>query len=172
MEVFEAIQARRSVRAYDPRPIPDDVLMKILEVGRISPSANNFQPWHFIVIKDSKKREILSKRRWTKFLTEAPVVLVGCGDKVKSPEFYVIDVSIALQQMVIAATAEGIGTCWIGDFDKKIVRNLVKLPNRYKVICLIALGYPKEEIDTMAIIERTHDRKRLDEIVSYEEFSS
>jgi len=170
LEVFDAFQMRKSVRAYDQRQIPDDVLTKVLEAGRISPSANNAQPWHFIVVKDFEKRKTLSKRRWTKFLTEAPIVLVGCGDRGRSPDFNVIDVSIALQQMVIAATAEGLGTCWIGDFDEKIVRDLVKIPDKFDVVCMLAMGYPREKLDLGAKIIRARSRKKLEEIVSYEEY--
>jgi nitroreductase len=170
LEVFDALRIRKSVRAYELKQIPDEVLMKVLEAGRISPSANNAQPWHFIVIKDFDKRKTLSKRRWTKFLSEAPVVLVGCGDRGRSPDFNVIDVSIALQQMVIAATAEGLGTCWIGDFDGKTVRDLVKIPDKFDVVCMLAMGYPREKLDMAAKIIRARSRKKLDEIVSYEEY--
>jgi len=170
LEVFDAIQARKSVRSYEQRQIPDDVLTKVLEAGRISPSANNAQPWHFIVVTDFEKRKVLSKRRWTKFLTEAPVVLVGCGDRGRSPDFNVIDVTIALQQMVIAATAEGLGTCWIGDFDEKIVKELLKVPAKFGVVCMLAMGYPRDKLDLTANIARTRSRKKMGDFVSYEEF--
>ncbi|TFH14261.1 hypothetical protein E4H04_10530, partial [Candidatus Bathyarchaeota archaeon] len=76
MEVYDAIMTRRSVRAYDNKPIPDDILLKVLEAGRAAPSASNAQPWHFIVVKNPGKREVLSKRMFTRFLAESPVVLV------------------------------------------------------------------------------------------------
>lgn len=170
MEVADAVKVRRSVRAYDPKEIPADVLERILEAGRISPSANNTQPWHFIVIKDAEKRKVLSKRTWTKFLTESPVVIVGCGDEKKAEEWYVIDVSIALQTMVLAATSEGIGTCWIGDFDEDKVRDLCKIPEKFRVVCLIAMGYPREKFDLSKVFTAGKRRKALTEIVSYEEF--
>ena len=170
LEVYEAIKIRKSVRAYDTKPIPDDVLMRVLEAGRAAPSANNAQPWHFIVVKSPEKREILSKRMFTRFLVESPVVLVGCGEKNK--RFHVVDVSIAMQQMVLAATAEGLGTCWIGDFDDKVVRDLLKIPEMYNIVCLLAMGYPREKVDLAAKLMRTRSRKKMEEVVSYEEFGN
>lgn len=169
LEVSEAIKIRKSVRAFDSKEIPEEVLARILEAGRISPSASNVQSWHFIVVKDAEKRKILSQHRWTKFLTESPVVIVGCGDK-RDPDWYVIDVSIALQTMVLAATGEGIGTCWIGDFDEDEVRKLCKIPTDFGVVCLIAMGYPREKFDISKALTGGSRRKALSKIVSYEEF--
>jgi nitroreductase len=168
MDVYEAIKSRRSVRAYETKQIPDDVLMRILEAGRAAPSASNSQPWHFIVVKSQEKREILSKRMFTKFLMESPVVIVGCGEREK--RFHLVDVSIAMQQMVLASTAEGLGTCWIGDFNEKVVRDLLKLPNKYNVVCLLAVGYEREKFDITDKLLRTHNRKKIEEIISLEEF--
>ncbi len=168
--MYEAIKIRKSVRAYDPTPIPDEVLTRVLETGRAAPSANNAQPWHFIVVKNPDKREVLSKRMFTRFLVESPVVLVGCGEREK--RFHVVDVSIAMQQMVLAATAEGLGTCWIGDFDEKIIRDLLKVPERYDIVCLLAMGYPREKLDLAAKLMRTQSRKKMENIVSSEEFGN
>lgn len=143
--------------------------MKILESARISPSANNAQPWHFIVVADSEKRKVFSRERWAKFLTESPMVIVGCGDKKRSPDWNVIDVTIAMQTMVLTATAEGIGTCWIGSFDEDNVRKLCKIPENLNVICLLALGYPREKLDLGREIGGKR-RKAMMEIVSFEEF--
>lgn len=84
MEVFEAIRKRHSVRAYLPNRVPKDKLEKILEAARLAPSAGNIQPWHFIVVMNTRKRKKLSEGgRFAKFLSESPVVIVGCGDKKK-----------------------------------------------------------------------------------------
>jgi nitroreductase len=170
LEVYEAIKIRKSVRAYDTKPIPDDVLMRVLEAGRAAPSANNGQPWHFIVVKSREKREVLSKRIFARFLLESPIVIVGCADR--RGRFHVVDVSIAMQQMVLAATAEGLGTCWIGDFDEKVIRELLRVPEKYGVVCLLALGYPKEKLELAAKFLGTRSRKRIESIVSYEEFGN
>ena len=144
MDVFEAIQKRRSVRAYKSTPIPEEKLMKILEAGRLAPSASNIQPWHFIVVKDPEKRKKLAKSKWARFLAEAPVVIVGCGNQKASPKWFMVDVAIAMQNMVLAATGEGLGTCWVGSFNEKEVKELLKIPENYRVIALLAVGYPRE----------------------------
>jgi nitroreductase len=170
LEVYEAIKIRKSVRSYDATPVPDDVLRRILEAGRVAPSANNGQPWHFIVVKSQEKREVLSRRMFARFLLESPIVIVGCGDK--GARFNVVDVSIAMQQMVLAATAEGLGTCWIGDFDEKIIRELLRVPEKFGVVCLLALGYPRENLGLAAKLLGTRSGKRIESIVSYEEFGN
>ncbi|MDH4122749.1 MAG: nitroreductase family protein [Thermoplasmata archaeon] len=170
MEVYETLQKRKSTRSYDARSIPDDVLGRVLEAGRIAPSAVNYQPWHFIVVKEQERRDILSKAPFARFLKESPVVIVGCGDSRKSPKWHVVDVAIAMQQIVIAATSEGLGTCWIGSFYEDKVRNLLKIPDRYRVVALLAVGYPKEKSSILGKLKRSTSRKDLSEIVSMEEF--
>jgi len=170
MEVFDAIERRKSVRAFDHKPIPEDVLMKILEAGRIAPSASNIQPWHFVVVRDQKKREALSSGKYAGFLKESPVVIVGCGDKKKSPKWNIIDVTIALENMVLAATGEGVGTCWIGSFDEEEVRRVVNVPPSCQVVAMLAVGYPRESLDLTSKIVGTRRRKSIEEIVSFEEF--
>jgi len=172
MDVFEAVQTRRSIRAYDSKPVPEDVLEKILESARLAPSAGNLQPWHFIVVKDSRKREKISEGRiFAGFLKESPVVIVGCGVQKASPEWYTVDVTIAMQNMVLTATSEGLGTCWIGDFNENQVKETLKIPENLRVVALLALGYPREKLDLIARIEKIIRRKKLlKEIVSFEEY--
>ncbi|MBS7659600.1 MAG: nitroreductase family protein [Candidatus Bathyarchaeia archaeon] len=171
MEVFEAIQARRSVRAYEPEPIPMDVLSRVLEAARLAPSAENIQPWHFIVVTDAEKRRKLAEAPFAGFLKEAPIVIVGCGNQKASPKWFMIDVAIAMQNMVLAATAEGLGTCWVGSFKEDRVKELLKIPEDYRVVALLAMGYPRKRLDLQgSIIHLIRRRKKLEEIVSYEEF--
>jgi nitroreductase len=99
----------------------------------------NSQPWHFVVVTDPKKREVLSEGRYAKFLVESPVVIVGCADAKKSPMWSVVDVTIAMQQMVLAAMAEGLGTCWIGSFSEDRVRTLREVPGEHKVVAVLAV---------------------------------
>ena len=171
MEVFEAIRKRRSVRAYMSTPIPKEQLEKILEAARLAPSASNIQPWHFIVVTDPEKRNALSKSRFAKFLAEAPVIIVGCGDRKASPKWYKVDVSIAMQNMALAATALGLGTCWVGSFDEKKVKELLKIPEKFEVIALLAVGYPREKLDLSAkLLHLFRRRKKLEQIASLEEY--
>lgn len=171
METYEAIRSRISVRSYSMKPVPDEVLDRVLETGRIAPSASNYQPWHFIVVTDPKKRAALSGGRWAKFLKECPVVIVGCGDKKKSPGWNVVDVSIALQQMVIAATAEGLGTCWIGSFYEDRVKKALNIPEKWGVVAMLTVGYPKKDSD-LDPSNANRSRKDFGEIVSQEEFGT
>jgi len=171
MDVFEAIQVRRSVRTYEQTPIPKEKLEKILEAARLAPSAMNLQPWHFIVVTDKSKREKLSQAPFAKFLRDAPVVIVGCGNHKVSPKWYKVDVAIAMQNMVLAATGEGLGTCWIGSFNEKEVKELLKIPEEHRVVALLALGYPRRKLDIKSrILNLARRRKKLEEIVSYEEY--
>jgi len=172
MDVFDAIQTRRSIRSYLPDPIPEEVLKKILEAGRLAPSANNRMPWNFIVVKDPGKRKAMAESgTYGRFLTESPVVIVGCGDRKAASKWYAVDTTIALENMVIAATAEGVGTCWIGSFDEQKVKNLLKVPDDFSVIALVAMGYPKEGLDLRELaLKLVRPRKGIEKVTSSEEF--
>ena len=138
----------------------------------MAPSAMNYQPWHFILVTDDGKKRAMSKARYAGFLKECPVVIVGCGDRKKSPDWHVVDVAIALQNMVLTATAEGLGTCWIGSFDENMIREMLKVPDRWSIVALLALGYPKRKMDLTSLLVRSKSRKGLSEIVSHEEFGA
>jgi nitroreductase len=171
MEVFEAIQKRHSVRAYESTSVPEEKLMRILEAGRLAPSAGNIQPWHFIVVRDFEKRKKLAEARWAKFLAESPIVIVGCGDQKASPRWFMVDVAIAMQNMVLTAVSEGLGTCWVGSFDEDEVRRMLKIPDNYRIVALLAIGYPREKFDlTEKVLHLIRRRKKIEEIVSFEEF--
>lgn len=171
MDVFEAIKRRRSIRNYEPTPVPREKLEKILEAARLAPSASNIQPRHFVVVTNAEKRKALSAGMFARFLKQAPLVIVACGDEKKSPKWYAIDVAIAVENMVLAATGEGLGTCWIGSFDETKVRNVLKIPRHLRVVVLLAVGYPsgKESLASKAL-RLIRKRKSLEEIVSFEEY--
>jgi nitroreductase len=172
MDFYEVIKKRRSIRAYKPDPISDEVLRRILEAGRLAPSAKNIQPWKFIVVKDPQIRAQLAKAsRNQAFISEAPVVI--CAVALKDIAFgrmggywnsYPVDVAIALEHIILAATNEGLGTCWIGAYDEKAVKEVLKIPENVQVIALTPLGYPKE-------IPECRPRKDLSEIISYDYYS-
>jgi len=172
MDVFEAIQKRRSIRAYEPTPIPKEKLEKILEAARLAPSAGNIQPWHFIVVTDSEKRKMLARGgRYARFLKQSPVVIVGCGDQKASPNWFVVDTAIAMQNMVLTATNEGLGTCWIGSFNEHHVIGMLNIPENFKVVALLAIGYSRKKLDIqVSVLHLIRRRKRLKKIVSLEEF--
>jgi nitroreductase len=173
MDVFEAIQKRRSIRNYKPTPVPTGKLVKILEAARLAPSASNVQPRHFIVVTDDATKEDLSAGIFARFLKQVPVVIVACGDEKKAKKWYAIDVAIAVQNMVLAATGEGLGTCWIGSFNENRVRNLLKIPENLRVVVLLAIGYPQDkEALTYKIFRMVVKRKSLDEIASLNEYGN
>jgi len=161
MTLLDVIFNRRSIRRYRVEPVSDQVMRNILEAGRLAPSANNAQPWHFIVVTDQKLKHSLSQRRWAGFVKDAAFLVVGCGDS--NNKWSTVDVTIALENMVIAAEAQGVGSCWIGDFDQDEVRGLLGIPENLKVVALISFGYPAEK-------PYPQSRRSLEEIVHYNRF--
>ncbi len=171
MDVFEAAQERKSIRAYQDKPVPREKLEKILEAGRLAPSAKNLEPWHFIAVTDAEKRKALSGGMWAKFLAQAPLVIVACGDKKASPKWYAIDVALAVENMVLTAVSEGLGTCCVGSFNEKEVKAVVKVPENFEVLILLAVGYPGDKIDLSSkLLNLVRTRKSLSEVASEEEY--
>jgi nitroreductase len=171
MDVFEAIKNRKSNRSYETTPIPKEKLAKILEAARLAPSAGRLQPWHFIVVTEAEKRKELSRGIFAEFLAETPVVIVACGDTKASPDWCYIDVAIAVENMVLAATGEGLGTCWVGSFDEEQVKALLKIPSNYAVVVLLAVGYTHEKVDVAGkLVQLVRGRKKLEDITSAEEY--
>ena len=173
MEVFEAIQNRHSARSYLPDKVQSEKLVKILQAARLAPSAGNIQPWHFIIITDQQMRKKLSKGRYAKFLVESPIVIVGCGDRLASPNWHIVDTTIAMQNMVLTATSEGLSTCWIGSFNEGQVKGLLEIPERFRVVALLALGYRREAMDLSGkVLHFFRRKKKLEKIASLERFGN
>ena len=172
MDVFDAIQKRKSVRSYEDKPVSKKTLVKILEAARVAPSAKNVQPWHFIVITDKRKREELSKGIFAKWLHNAPAVIAACGDTKASPKWYAVDTALALENMILAATGEGLGTCCVGSFDEGDVKKLLGIPESLRVVALLAVGYASEKKSVTSKLFSFVKRKRktLEEIVSLEAY--
>ena len=152
MDVFSAISNRRSIRAYSDKPIEDEKLNRVLEAGRLAPSAKNRQDWKFVVVKDPEIRHKLAlAARGQRFVGQAPVVLVGCGTE---PTYvmpcgqpaYSVDVSIAFSFMMLEATELGLGTCWLGAFDEEEVKKILGVPPEARVVAMMPLGYSAEGI--------------------------
>jgi len=160
-ELLEVIYRRRSVRKYEKKPIPEEILKAILDAGRLAPTAKNLQPWHFIVVRDPEIKRKLIFTDWNNFIEEASVVIVGCGEMDK--KWAVVDVAIALQNMVIAAEALGLGSCWIGAFEEEEVKRALGVPDHLKVVAMITIGYPAERPEPPP-------KKKLEEIVHFEKF--
>ena len=170
-DVFEAVQERRSIRAYQDKLVSREKLEKILEAGRLAPSAKNLEPWHFIAVTDAAKRKVLSKGMFAKFIAESPVVIVACGDKEASPDWYAIDVALAVENMVLTAVSEGLSTCCVGSFNEKEVKAAVGVPEKFEVLVLLAMGYARDKVDLSSkILHLARSRKTLSEVASEETF--
>jgi len=152
------IQARRSVRKYQDKPVEREKIVACLEAARLAPSAENVQPWRFVVIDEPLLIEKFSSSvfsgiyRATRFAARAPVIVVilarldilanKIGKQIQGIHYYLIDTGIAGQHFVLRAQELGLGTCWIGWFNVRAVRKALNIPRSYKVVSLMTLGYP------------------------------
>ena len=167
MEITEAIRLRRSIRNYQDRPIEQEKLIRILEAGRLAPSARNLQDWKFIVVRDKEKRQKLSEAAMGQpHVARAPVVIAACATQTENvmtcgQYCYPIDLAIAVDHMSLAAMAEGLGTCWIGAFHEDKVKDILGVPEKIRVAIMMTLGYPAES-------PAARPRKKLEEIVAYD----
>lgn len=170
MEVRHAIQTRRSIRAYEPREVEENKLSRVLDAGRLSPSASNRQERRFVVVSDAGKRKALSEAANNQsFVAEAPLVIAACSVETEyvmkcGQMAYPIDTAIAVDHMTLQAVEEGLGTCWIGAFDEKKAKEILNIPDNVRIVQLLTLGYP-------SALPRPTPRKSLDEIVMQEKWS-
>ena len=171
MDVADAVKARRSVRKYKSTPVPEEALKKVLNAARLAPSAANLQPWKFVIVMDEDvKRQLAAACNSMNWISRAPIVIVACanmdvaiamiGGYMNSAP---VDVAIALTQMSLVATSEGLGTCWIGAFKEEKVAALLNIPKDCRVVSVMTLGYPDEAPGNPG-------RKNISEIVSYNKF--
>ena len=146
--MLDVIRNRYSCRSFESTPVSDEALKQILEAAFCAPSANNSRPWEIIAVRDAATRTQLSQvHQWAGMCAEAPVVLVMCGDTRKSPSWWVDDVAAATQNVLLAAEALSLGTCWVGVHagggrPETVVRDALGIPEHVRVLGLIALGTP------------------------------
>ena len=168
--VLEVIKKRQSVRSYQDKEIPEKILQQILEAGRLAPSANNRQPWKFIVVKDKDlRKKLVPACKNQKFIWEASVIIVGCATnlnyKMGNGEYsYPIDLAIALDHISLQATSLGLGSCWIGTFYQDQVKKILDVPEEVRVVALMPVRYPKE-------LGLKSGRKPLSENICYNKYS-
>lgn len=145
MEVLEAIKTRRSIRRYRPDPVPDSLIATVLEAGRWAPSAGNSQPWSFTVFSDAEvKSKVTRCFLYGWFLDEAPVGIAVSVDP-RASSCPLQDGSLAVQNMMLAAHALGLGTCWINPgLNDDGAKELLGIPRQHRLICVLSLGYPAE----------------------------
>lgn len=166
MDVLEAIKERRSIRKYEPKAVPEEKLTQILEAGRWAPSAGNSQPWRFIVVRDEEvKNELARVAAYGRFLAQAPVAIAVVIDP-QASNHPVEDGAAATQNMLLAAHALGLGTCWIGSYGSGYedrAKEVLGIPRDKRVLSLISLGYAAES--------PRKGRVELSELVCYDRYT-
>lgn len=169
MTFYDLVKKRRSIREFIPnKPIPEDVLVRILDAGRWAPSASNRQPWKILAIRDEIVRQRLARCYKGEWLKTAPVILAVIGyrdqawirqkDGHSSLE---VDLTIAMDHMILAAAAENIGSCWIMAFDYDVLRDVLELSENQFVSCITPLGYAAETAPTAP----ESFRKKFEEVI-------
>lgn len=166
MNFLDLVKKRYSVRSYLPRAIEADKMNYIMECVRLAPSAVNFQPWHFSIVTDSEKLSKLKSAYAREWIESVSCIIVACVDhreawhrKADGKDHSDIDISIAVEHLCLAAAEQGLGTCWVCNFDVPRCREVMNLPENWEPVVLIPIGYATED----DIPEKR--RKTLDEIV-------
>ena len=179
MDFQDVVRGRSSVRSYSDRNIETDKIEQILECARLAPSWANKQCWRFVVVTEPDGITALAKAAGTsnRWVSKAPVIVVACGNPAQSGtrdgiEYFAVDVAIAMEHLILAATDLGLGTCWIGYFNEAKVKEALKIPDNIRVVALTPLGYPAgragiQESVTKLIL-KSKNRRDLNEIVHYE----
>lgn len=173
MEFLEIVQKRRSLRSYAPTPVEPEKLNYVLECARLAPSWKNFQGWRFIVVKDPETRQALADsltegNPGRKVLVQSPIAIVLCAipddsEVWEGKDYMLLDAGLAMEHLILAATEQGLGTCWEGLFYEDMARKALNIPENVRVVAFTPLGYASEE-------RRPRPRKSLDEIVFYEKW--
>ena len=185
MDFQSVLEKRRSIRKFDTRPIPKEIVEAILEAGRRAPSGSNIQPWRYVVIEDAAMRKRLKEASPLSFFGEAPLLILACSDReavkklpergaeltaagafeditmdaakveklreqrakdeVEKASYAVYNTAISVTHMDLAAVSRGLGTCWIGMFDKEKVREILGLDERYGIVCFLQIGYALQD---------------------------
>lgn len=148
MDFMEVVRGRRSVRKYRPDPVPQAKLDAVLEAARLAPSWANGQCWTFIVVTDPKVKHAVAQAG-NEWMEHAPAIIAACADPKKSGTkkdqgYYLLDIGIAMEHLVLAAADQGLATCWIGWFDEEKARAALGVPKGIRVVALTPLGYADE----------------------------
>lgn len=174
MNFLELVKRRKSTRRYAAKPVSREVIAKCLEAAQLAPSACNSQPWYFIVVDDPDLKNKLAQAAFSgvysmnSFAKDAPVFVVVVRDKssyfatlggyYRGVQFSLIDIGIACEHFILQAEEDGVGTCWLGWFNEKVVKKILGIPRNKKADIMISMGYP----DNQTQVSKT--RKPLGEI--------
>jgi nitroreductase len=167
MAILSEIQDRRSIASFKPTPVSAAKLERVLEAGRLAPSAKNRQEWRFVVVQKKALRDKIQEAAFgEEKVGQAPVIIALCTTNIEyrmpNGQFsYPVDLGIAAGYMALQAVREDLGTCLLGTFDETAVKELISVPYSMKVVLLLLLGHPAE-------LPEAHPRKPLRSIVSYD----
>jgi nitroreductase len=163
MQVFEAVRTVLAVRTYQDKPVPPDLVRRIVEAGRLTASSMNAQPWHFVVVEDRDTlRQLGAIARTGRYIAQAPLAVVVA---IEETRFAVSDASRAIQSMVLTAWSEGVGSNWVGFGELTRVNSLLGIPDELEVLAIVPFGYPAQ-----AIGRGKKQRKSLSEVAHRERF--
>ena len=163
MDAIEVLKTRRSVRAYKAEPVPRKIIEDVIDCGRLAATAVNIQPWEFVVVTESAmRRRIADITDYGKFIAEAPAcVLVLCAET----KYYLEDGSAATENILLAARAHSLGSCWVAGDKKQYAPDICRLvgaPQGYRLVSLISIGYAAETPQ--------QSKRPLDEVLHWEEY--
>src|SRR4030042_264444 len=153
MELYEAIKGRRSIRAYKPQNVPEEIVDKLIEAASFAPSAGNIQPWKFVIARKPETKKKLAQAADQAFIEEAPVVIVVCANEKRASMGYgargktlycIQDTASATQNIHLTAYSLGLGTCWIGAFNEDQAKKAVNAPEEMRPVAIIPVGYADE----------------------------
>lgn len=182
MDFFDAIKLRKSVRKFIDKSVEPEKLEQIMTAAQLAPSWRNGQCWKFVVvIAPETKQELIRctnvfNQSW---LGKEYAIIVACGNPDQSgfrneQHYYLVDVAIALEHIILAATSLGLGTCWIGAFDEGKIKRLLEIPENYRIVALTPLGYPADEEGFVGKVTqhivKSRRRKPLSEIYSIDQW--
>lgn len=163
MDVYEAIRGRLAVREFKPDPVPESTIRKVLLAARWAPSQRNRQPWHFIVVRDGETlKKIGAAASSGGYIANAPMAIAVVMDGAKQPQF---DGGRAIENMILTAWSEGIGTCYVGSIDRDAVKSILGVPDHMELMTVMPFGFPTPEA-----LKGGKRRKALHEIAHLERF--
>lgn len=168
MDALEALRTRRSVRSFTGKPVSREIIEQVVDAARLAPTANNMQPWEFIVVTDEAiRKRIAGVAEYGKFIADAPVcIAVFCKDS----KYYLEDGCAATENILVGAHALGVASCWVAG-DKKDyageVGKILEAPDSYKLVSLIALGY-----SSISVSVRAKGKRKLHEVIHWERFET
>ena len=177
-DFFEVITTRRSVRRYKPDPTPDELVKKLIDAARWAPTGGNLQPWMFFVVKDPQMKDAIVQTTYVgydkktgrpqKWIRNAPMlILVGVDTKTgarygrsSAESVALLDIGACIENLLLAATAMGLGSCWVAGFDADQLAQTLHLPKEIQLISLVTIGFPQK-------IPSPPPRLSVEEITTY-----